>query len=72
MNGCSFQQVLLQNLDCFFVLIPKNAFSQKFHFKTNRKGIGPSKKMVLGIFKTALRLRDQDVFISQSVKILNV
>ena len=59
-------------LGLIFVLTLENTFSQRFHFKTNRKSIGSSKKTVLGIFKIALRLRDRHVFIWQSVEILSV
>ena len=55
-----------------FVLTLENTLSWRFHFKANRKSIGSSKKMVLGIFKIALRLRDPHAFIWQSAKILNV
>ena len=59
-------------LGLVFVLTLENTFSQRFHFKTNRKSIGSSKKTVLGIFKIALRLRDRHVFMLQSVKVSNV
>ena len=55
-NGCSFQQVLRQNLGWFY-------------FKANIKSIDSSKKTVPGIFKRALRLRDRRVFMWQSLKI---
>ena len=71
MNGCSFQQILRRNFGVVFVLTLENTFSQRFHFKANRKSTDSPKKTVLGIFKIALRLRDQYVFMWQSVKILN-
>ena len=55
-----------------FVLTSQKAFSSSFHFKTNRKSIGSSKKPVLGIFKIAFRLGDRHVFMWQSVKASNV
>ena len=44
-----------------FVLALEDAFSQRFHFKASKKSIG-SKKIVLGIFKITLCLRDRHVF----------
>ena len=55
-----------------FCLSTETAFSYRFHFKDNRKGIGSSKETVLEIFKMAIRLRDRHVFMWQSVEILNV
>ena len=43
-----------------FVSTLENCFSWKFHFKASGKCVGSSKE--LGILKTALRLRDQYVF----------
>ena len=40
MNGCSFKQILRQNL-LFFP--HENAFSERFPFNVNKKGIGSSK-----------------------------
>ena len=42
-----------------FVLILQTAFSQRFHFQAIGKCIDSSKKAVQGIFKTALRLREE-------------
>ena len=56
-------------LDLVFVLTFENAFSYSFHFKANRKIIGSFEKPVLGFFKIALRLRDRQVFMCQSVKV---
>ena len=50
----------------------ENTFSKSFHFKAKRKGIGSSKKTVLGIFKIVLRLRYRHVFMWQSVIVPNV
>ena len=48
-----------------FVLRLVNAFSQRFHFKGNRKSIDSSKK-VLGIFIMALRWKDQHLLCGNS------
>ena len=45
---------------------------ESFHFKANVKSISSPKKIVLGIFKVALRLRVRHVFMWQSVKVSNV
>ena len=45
---------------------------ESFHFKDKVKSISSSKKIVLGIFKIALRLRVRHVFMWQSVKVSNV
>ena len=67
-NGDSFAA----KFEFVFVLTQENTFSESFHFKTNRKSIGSSKKTELGTFKIALRLRNQHIFMSQSLEILNV
>ena len=41
-----------------FVVSFVNAISYRFHFKANRKNIGYSNKLYMGIFKKALCLRD--------------
>ena len=43
MNRCSFQQVLRQSFGLVFILTQENGFSQRFHFKANRKSIYSSK-----------------------------
>ena len=59
-------------LKLVFVLTFENAFSLSFHLKTNKKSISFSKKMVLGISKIDLRLRDRHVFMWESVKVSNL
>ena len=56
MDGCSFQQVLQQNLGLFFFLTLENAFSSQH--KEHRFFL----KTVLGIFKKALHLIYRHVF----------
>ena len=43
--------------------------SRRFNFKANRKGIGSSKKKILGIFIIALSLRGRHTFMWQSLKV---
>ena len=45
-----------------FVLTLESVSSWRFHFQAKRKSIGSSKKMVPGIFKIALLLKDRHVF----------
>ena len=47
-----------------FILTQENAFSLRFDFNANGKTVDSSTKrdFLLGIFKIALRLRDQHVF----------
>ena len=71
MNGCSFQQVLREIWVGFCINTWKRFFLEVL-FKANRKSIGSSKKMILRIFKIALRLRDRHVFMWRSVETLNV
>ena len=62
--------LLLANFTAKFGLVfLLTFFLERFHFKANWNFI---LKIVLGVFKITLRLRDQRVFIWQSVKILNV
>ena len=44
MNGCSFRQLLRHNFKLVSTSTQENLFSQRFHFKANRKIIGSSKK----------------------------
>ena len=64
------QQLISAIFTANFALTVKNAFSQRFHFKANRKSIGSS--TVLGAYKKVLRLRDRHVFFVQSLEIWNV
>ena len=57
------------NIFCFKM---SACFSWRFYFKTSRKILCPSKKTVVGCFKTVLRLQDRHIFIRQSLEILNV
>ena len=47
----AFQQGLRENLSWVFVLVQENAFSQRFPFKANRKGVGSSEKRYLRSLK---------------------
>ena len=70
MNGCSFQQVLRQSFGLVFVWVFGYLVLRDFILKpTERAYI--LLNMVLGIFKIALCLRNQHVFMRQSVEILN-
>ena len=55
-----------------FVLTQENASSQKVYFKAYRKTLGSSKKMVPGIFKIALSLKNRDVFMWRSLENLKI
>ena len=55
----------MAKFELVFVLTLENPFSQRFHFKYNRKSMGSSKKR----YKIALHLRDWHVFMWQPLKI---
>ena len=48
MNGCSFQTGFTAKFELAFVFALEIAFSQRLHFKANRRGIGSSKKRYKG------------------------
>ena len=60
------------NLWVSFCLNTGKRFFVEVLFKANRKALGSSKKTVLGIFQTALRLWYQYIFMLQSLEILNI
>ena len=71
MNRWSFQQSFTPKFGLFFVLTLEKDFSERFHFKANRKSKGSSKKSTR-VFKIALRLRGRPIFRWQSEEISNV
>ena len=71
MNRWSFQQSFTPKFGLFFVLTLEKDFSERFHFKANRKSKGSSKK-ITRVFKIALRLRGRPIFRWQSEEISNV
>ena len=72
MNCCSLQQISTVKFELAFVFSQENGLSYRFHFKPKRKSISSSKKIVLGISKIALILRDWHVFMWQPQEILNI
>ena len=62
----------MAKFELLFVSTQENPFSQRFHFNTNRKEHRLFYKTTLGIFKIAIHLRDQHVFMPHSLEILNI